>query len=133
MTHHFHAIVWIDHREAKIFHFSKDEADKLVLKPDHPTRHIHHHANAIGSGHAKTSEAYLHEVAKAVADAGAILITGPSDAKSELMEHMKKHDPQVAKRVAAVEAVDHPTDGQLVAHARKYFKSADLDTPQIQR
>ena len=132
MTHHFHAIVWIDHREAKIFHFNKDEADKLVLKPDHPTRHIHHHANTLGSGHAKTSEAYLHEVAQAVADAGAILITGPSGAKSELMQHMKKHDPETAKRVAAVETVDHPSDGQLVAHARKYFKSADLDTPQIQ-
>ena len=132
MTHHFHAIVWIDHREAKIFHFNKDEADKLVLKPDHPTRHIHHHANTLGSGHAKTSEAYLHEVAQALADAGAILITGPSGAKSELMQHMKKHDPETAKRVAAVETVDHPSDGQLVAHARKYFKSADLDTPQIQ-
>ena len=32
--------------------------------------------------------------------------------------------------IAGVETVDHPSDGQLVAHARKYFKVADLMTPQ---
>lgn len=131
MSAHFHAVIWIDHKEAKIFHFNKDEADHKVIKPDNPERHIHHHANTMGSGHAKTSDTYLHEVAQAVADAGAILITGPANAKVELMHHMQKHDPLLAKRVAAVETVDHPSDGQLIAHARKYFKSADKATPQL--
>ena len=27
-SHHFHAVVWIDHREARIFHFNVEEADK---------------------------------------------------------------------------------------------------------
>ncbi|MDE2385666.1 MAG: translational machinery protein [Alphaproteobacteria bacterium] len=129
---HFHAVVWIDHKEAKVFHFNKDEADKVAVKAG-DTSHLRHHANVTGSSHAKTSEAYLHEVCHAVADAGAILITGPGVAKTELIHHMHKHDPQVAKKVAAIETVDHPTDGQLLAHARKYFKSADLETPQIQR
>jgi stalled ribosome rescue protein Dom34 len=126
---HFHAAIWIDHHEAKVFHFNKDDADKLTIKPDHPKRHIHHHAG--GGGHDKTSEDFLHEVAHAVAYAGAILITGPGGVKQELMHHLEKHDPQVAKKVAAVETVDHPSDGQIVALARKYFRSADLDTPQI--
>jgi stalled ribosome rescue protein Dom34 len=129
---HFHALVWIDHREARILHFSRDESEKLVIKPDHPARHIHHHANTVGSGHEKTSAAYLHDVVEALVDAGAILITGPGAAKVELMHHMQQHHAPLAKKVAAVETVDHPTDGQLVAYARKYFKSADLDTPQIQ-
>jgi hypothetical protein len=30
------------------------------------------------------------------------------------------------KIILGVETVDHPTDKQLVAYARKYFKSADL-------
>ena len=32
------------------------------------------------------------------------------------------------KMIAAVETVDHPSDGQLVAHARKYFKVEDKMT-----
>ena len=30
---HYHAVVWIDHREAKVFHFSPTEVEKLVLHP----------------------------------------------------------------------------------------------------
>ena len=132
MSKHFHAVIWIDHKEANVFHFSRDDVDKLVLHPDHPTRHIHHKANTIGSGHASTSHEYLQAVAQSVVDAGAILITGPANAKTELMKHLQEHDPKIAKVVAGVETVDHPSDGQLVALARKYFESADLDTPQIQ-
>ena len=128
----YHAVVWIDHHEARIFHFDRDAVEKLVIRPDNPTQHIHHKANTIGSGHASTSHDYLHTVAQSVADAGAILITGPANAKTELMKHLQEHDPKIAKVVAGVETVDHPSDGQLVALARKYFESADLDTPQIQ-
>jgi hypothetical protein len=28
-------------------------------------------------------------------------------------------------KIVGVETVDHPTDGQLVAHARRYFHAAD--------
>ena len=52
MSSHYHAIVWIDHHEARIFHFNVFEVDRLVLHPHNPTRHIHHKANSIGSGHA---------------------------------------------------------------------------------
>jgi len=52
MTTHFHAVVWIDHHEARVFHFSRTEVDSLVLHPNNPTQHIHHKANSIGSGHA---------------------------------------------------------------------------------
>jgi hypothetical protein len=38
--HHFHAVVWIDHREARVFHFNSTEVERLVLRPDHPTKHI---------------------------------------------------------------------------------------------
>jgi hypothetical protein len=33
-------------------------------------------------------------------------------------------------RIKGIETVDHPTDGELVAHARTYFKAEDLMTPQ---
>ena len=61
--HHYHAVVWIDHREARVFHFSPTDVEQLILHPDHPTRHIHHKANSIGSGHASADHDYLHAVA----------------------------------------------------------------------
>ena len=68
-NHHFHAIVWIDHHEARVFHFSPTDVERLVLHPDHPTRHIHHKANSIGSGHAAEDHAFLQAVAQSIADA----------------------------------------------------------------
>jgi hypothetical protein len=132
MTSHYHAIVWIDHHEARIFHFNPEAVDRLVLHPDEPTRHIHHKANSIGSGHAAEDQDFLHRVATSIADAGAVLITGPANAKTELVKHIHAHDPNLEKIIKGVETVDHPSDGALVAHARTYFKVADRMGPQRQ-
>jgi len=129
-SHHYHAVVWIDHHEARVFHFSPSDVERLVLHPDHPTRHIHHKANSIGSGHAAEDQAFLDAVARSIADAGAVLVTGPANAKTELVKHIQKHEPNLMKIIVGVETVDHPSDGELVAHARRYFKVEDLMTPQ---
>jgi hypothetical protein len=129
-SHHYHAVIWIDHREARVSHFNAEDVERLVLHPDHPTRHIHHKANSIGSGHASADHDYLHAVAESVADAGAVLITGPANAKTELVEHVRVHDPQLTKLIVGVETVDHPSDSQLVAHAKKYFMAADRMRPK---
>ena len=127
---HFHAVIWIDHREARVFHFSPTEAEKLVLYPDNPTKHIHHKANSIGSGHAAADKDFLHAVIQSVADAGAVLIAGPANAKTELVKHIHEHDPELMKRIAGVETVDHPSDAQLVAYARHYLGATDRMTAQ---
>src|SRR4029079_19168400 len=129
MTSHYHAIVWIDHHEARVFHFGRTEVDRLVLHPQPPTRHIHHKANSMGSGHASEDQDFLHRVVLAIADAGAVLITGPANAKTELIKHIHHHDPNLMKLIAGVETVDHPSDGKLVGYARDYFKAADLIQP----
>ena len=126
---HYHAVVWIDHREAKVFHFSPTEVDKLVLHPDHPTKHIHHKSGSVGGGHATADHDFLHAVAQSIADAGAVLVTGAGSAKNELVAHIEQHDPKLKSLIKGVETVDHPTDGQLVAHARKYFNAEDRMTP----
>jgi len=127
--HHYHAVIWIDHREARVFHFGATDVERLVLRPDHPTKHIHHKANSIGSGHVAADHDYLHAVAESIADGVAVLITGPAGTKTELVEHIRVHDPQLTKRIVGVETVDHPSDAQLVAHARKYLVAADRMQP----
>jgi hypothetical protein len=128
-SHHYHAVIWIDHHEARVFHFNAEDVERLVLRPDHPTGYIHHKANSIGRGHASADHDYLHAVAESVADAGAVLITGPANAKTELVEQIRVHDPQLTKLIVGVETVDHPSDPQLVAHAKKYFMAADRMRP----
>jgi stalled ribosome rescue protein Dom34 len=127
--HHYHAVIWIDHREARVFHFGATDVERLVLHPDNPRRHIHHKANSIGSGHASADHDYLHAVAESVADAGSVLITGPASAKTELVEHIRVHDPELNKLIVGVETVDHPSDAQPVAHAKKYLVAADRMRP----
>jgi stalled ribosome rescue protein Dom34 len=129
-SHHFHAVVWIDNHEARVFHFSASDVERLVLHPDHPTRHIHHKANSVGSGHASEDHDFFRAVAQSVADAGAVLITGPADAKIRLNKFISQHDPKLMKIIVGVETVDHPSDAQLVAFARHYFKAEDRMLPQ---
>ena len=129
-TDHHHAVIWIDHREARVFHFSRTDVERLVIHPGHPTKHIHHKANSIGSGHAAADHEYLHAVTESFAQADTVLITGPANAKTELVKHIHLHEPGKMKAIAGVETVDHPSDGSLVAYARKYFNAFDRMQPQ---
>ncbi len=121
--------MWIDHHEARVFHFNPTDVDKLVLHPDNPTKHLHHKAGSIGSGNTTADQEFLHAVAESIADAGAVLITGPSTAKNDLVKHIDHHDPKLMKIIAGVETIDHPSDAQLVAHARHYLTAADRMRP----
>jgi stalled ribosome rescue protein Dom34 len=131
MSAHYHVIVWIDHLEARIFQFNADEVARLVLRPHDPTRHIHHKVNTTGSGHTAEDHAFFREVAAAIADAGAVLVTGPANTKTELLKHIEAHAPNLAKNIVGLETVDHPTDRELVAHARTFFKANDRMHAQL--
>ena len=128
---HYHAVVWIDHHEARVFHFNKTDVDQQTIHPDNPAVHIHHMANSIGSGHAPEDQAFFEAVTMAVSDAGAILIAGPANAKTELVRHIDHVHPRMMGIIAGVQTVDHPSDAALVAFARTYFKAADRTSPQI--
>lgn len=120
-----HAIVWIDHQEAKIFHFNASEVDRVVIRPHDPTRRIRREANSIGGDDAPADRDFFEHVAEAITDPKAILITGPSSTKSELVTHLAHHHPDLAQRIAGVETIDHPGDGAFLAVARIYFKTED--------
>jgi stalled ribosome rescue protein Dom34 len=130
MTPHYHALVWIDHREAKVFQFDATDVDHSTVRSTHPHQHLHHKANSGDSGHAPLDKEFLKHVAQALSTAGAILITGPAGAKTELDTYIKQTQPELAKRISGVEALDHPTDGVLVDFARRFFKADDRMHPQ---
>jgi stalled ribosome rescue protein Dom34 len=133
MSNHYHVIVWIDHREAKVFQFNATDVDHTTVRSSHPDQHIHHKANAGDSGHAPVDNEFLKRVTEAIAHAGAILITGPANAKTELAAYIKRVQPRLAERISHVQALDHPSDGALVALARSFFKADDRMHSQAPR
>lgn len=133
MSNHFHALVWIDHREAKVFHFNLEESETQVVHSHHPNQHLHHKANSGDSGHAPVDNEFLERVVAALGQAGAILITGPAGAKTELASYIKRSHPSLIERISGIETLDHPSDGDLLAHGRKYFRADDRMHSQIHR
>lgn len=127
---HFHAVVWLDHTHAKIFHFDAHAFEVRQVKSAHADAHLHHKSGATGSGHAAEDPKYYAAVAQALADAQEILVTGPGSAKTVFQKHLAAHNPALAKRIVEATASDHPTDGEVVAMARKHFKVIDRMTPQ---
>jgi stalled ribosome rescue protein Dom34 len=130
LTDHYHTIVWIDHQQARVIHLTTDKSDLIVVHPVQRTLNLHHKANSVGSGHAAEDQKFLHEVVSAIGTAGAVMVAGPANAKNELVKHIEHHDPRLRERVVAIETLDHPSDGELTAHARKFFKAFDRMSPQ---
>jgi len=116
--------VWIDHREARIFGITSSDVDRSLIEDERPKHHIHRKADHIGLGSETMSPQFLGEVAQALQPAKAILIGGPGRARTELAGYLNDKYPALAKRIWAIEPMDHPTDAELVATARKYFQAA---------
>jgi hypothetical protein len=125
-----HAIVWIDHAQGRVLLFDRDDVSTRVVHPESGTPHLHHKAKSIDSGHVAEDQHYLHAVGQVLKDASAVLIAGPANEKLELMKHLTRHDKELASRIVGVETSDHPTDGQLLDHGRRYFAMADQSLPQ---
>jgi stalled ribosome rescue protein Dom34 len=54
-----------------------------------------------------------------------VLVVGPGEAKHSFKRYVSERHGDVAKRVVGVETADHPTDGELLAMARRSFKRID--------
>lgn len=120
----YYAAVWIDQQEAKIFHLTEESFETSTLEA--PRHHVHRHQEATAERHHPVdSDRFYHAVARALEGAKEVLVVGPAKAKLEFIKHVHKHDHALVDKIVGVETVDHPTDKQLVAHARTYFRAAD--------
>jgi stalled ribosome rescue protein Dom34 len=118
-----HVAVWIDHQEAKIYHVDAKNVDAIKIDAPH---HVHRHPTVTAEhNHPADAQHFYGEVVRSLQGAQEILIVGPGNAKLGLIKYVHKHHPALEPNVIGVETVDHPTDGQLVAYARRYFHAAD--------
>ena len=112
----FHAVVWLDHSEAHVLMFDREHVEAQRIK----SRSHHKH-----QGKDSADPNFFPGIATALAGTHEVLLTGPGAARTEFRTWCESHQPLVAKRIVDSVAADHPSDGQLVAMARQYFKRHD--------
>lgn len=115
-------VLWLDTQEAHIYKFLPGKVEKQNLKNTHPQHHTH---NPKEEKH--PSDHFYHEVANALSQAQELLIVGPGIAQEQFKHHLEKHHHgALNQKVLSVESMGHCTDGQIEAHARKFFKTQHL-------
>ena len=128
---HYHAVVWIDHHQARIIFFNADDAEETTVRPVHVPRHLHHTSGSPAGTHERGDAAYFSHVMGVLGETKEFLITGPSTAKTEFVTWLRSNTTQMADRLAGVEVLPRISDNQLVAEARRFFKGAARMKPQI--
>jgi stalled ribosome rescue protein Dom34 len=120
-----HVAVWLDHEEARVFRIAKDTFEESTLRDPH--HHVRRDTSrqAVDGKHPDDPKAFFHDVARTLDEADEVLVVGPSTAKLQFIKYAHAHDPKLVQRIVGVETVDHPTDPQLAALARRYFHGAD--------
>lgn len=119
MSHH--VTVWIDHQEAKIFQIEPEsfEMTKVASPHYHVTRKM------AEQGTHMDGRGFYHELATALKGTSQLLLVGPGSAKLDFIRYLQNHDRALEATICGVETLDHPTDPQLVAYVRQYFKVKD--------
>ena len=121
---YYHSVVWIDHQKATTWQFTSTEQSSTVVhahnqQRDAPRKSTH-------GGHAHPGDAkFFEDVAHALDGTHEVLIIGPAHTKQEFAAYLKMKHPALGQGIVAVENADHPTDGEVLAYARRHFKALD--------
>ena len=121
---HYHAVAWLDHTQARIFFFDRHAVDEIDIAARTANHHLHHKSGNVDGKRHPDDQHFMHEIVEALKPAKEWLIMGPGAAKLEFVKHVHHHDKHLSDHIVGVETSDHPTDKQIVAHARHYFAAA---------
>jgi hypothetical protein len=109
-----HAVVSINHLSAQVLQFDAENTESHKIQ-------AHAHDTRQHNSGVRTEHEFFGEVCDRLAGIREVVVTGSSTALSDFRHYVEKHRPAVALQIVGWESADHPTDGQLVAFARKYF------------
>lgn len=113
-----HAVVRLDHGSAQVLQFDAEHVQAQKIKAQvHYTRQ---HGSSV-----RTEHEFFGHVCDALAGIAEVLVVGPHTGQADFKHYVEKHRPETARRIAGYETVDHPSDNQLVALARRYFLKYD--------
>lgn len=126
---HSHAVVWIDHREARVFSFGAEDAEKKRIRADEPRHKVRHAGNVEGGNAVRDNrqffEAILASLEQQLKDVGEWLIVGPGDTKKDFQKYVEGHAEMLASKLVGIGPMEDPTDDELVTAARQHFKALE--------
>jgi hypothetical protein len=117
----YHAVLHIEHHDAQVLQFDAEEVQSEKV-------HAHDHYTRQHGSDVRTEHEFFGHVCDSLAGITEVLVTGSHAAQAAFRHYVEKHRPAITKQIAGWETVDHPTQPQLVALARKYFVAHDRMT-----
>lgn len=109
-----HTVIWLDHHKAEVIQFNDEARDVKKLHAEHHDTPQHH-------SDVRAEHELFGKVCSALADAHEVVVTAGHTSLADFRHFVTKHRPMISPKIVGWEVVDHPTTGQLIAFARRYF------------
>jgi hypothetical protein len=112
------AVAFVDHQSAEILQFDSK----------HVVQHkLHQHLQFTRQHHSgvRTEHEFFGQVCDAIDGITEVLVVGGHTGMAAFRHFVDKHRPLTAQHIPGYEVVDHPSENQLVALARRYFGERD--------
>ena len=114
----FHAVAFVDHQSAQVLQF---DSEHVVQRQVHAhQKFTRQHASGV-----RTEHEFFGQVCDALDGIAEVLVVGGHSGLADFRHYVDKHRPIAGKCIVGYEVVDHPSENQLVALARKHFVKYD--------
>jgi len=114
----FHAVAFVDHHNAQVLQFGAEPAVEQKL-------HEHKHFTRQHGSDVRSEHEFFADVCDALEGISEVLVVGGHQGTADFRHYVDKHRPLTALRISDYQVVDHPSEKELVALARKYFVRHD--------
>lgn len=110
-----HTALWLDHEHAHLYHYTEGHNSKTSISAQTSKQ----------QEAAAAQQHFFKALAKALESTDELLVLGPGQAKHEWIKFIHHQAKTLVPKVVGIETVDHPTDNQILALAKKHFKAVD--------
>jgi stalled ribosome rescue protein Dom34 len=116
--------IWMDHSNANLIDLQTGKSDHTIVSEfDFETKEeaLQRSENIMHNKRQQMNEAFYKEIGSELVNYKHVLLFGPTDAKTELNNYLKK-DSKFKDIQIEVESADKMTDNEKVAFVKNHFK-----------
>jgi hypothetical protein len=114
----FHAVAFVDHQSAEILQFASGQV--VERKVHERLKFTRQHGSSV-----RTEHEFFGRVCDALDGIAEVLVVGGHTGLADFRHFVDKHRTPTSQRIVGYEVVDHPSERQLVALARRHFVKYD--------
>lgn len=113
-----HAIVQIEHHVARVLQFDAEDFGLRKIA-------VHRHDTSRRADVVRPEHEFFADVCDSLEEMSMVLVVGAHAAHADLRRYVDRHQRALHARIIGWEAIDHPTEGQLLALARRDFTARE--------